>query len=393
MTISKKMSEFLEQGSWIRRMFEDGIELKKKYGPENVFDLSLGNPIFSPPDVLYDEMKSLINNPDKSAHRYMPNAGLDETRKKVAEFLSATTNHNFNLNNILMTGGAGGALNVALKSILDPGDEVIFFTPFFPEYFFYTDNHSGVSKIIDSDDNFIPDLKSLDSNINSKTKAVIINSPNNPSGIVYDDDFYKQFSEILKKHETLLNREIFVISDEPYRRIIFDDLDCPNILDFHDNTIVASSFSKDLAIPGERIGYLGISPNIKNTEILMDGLVFANRVLGFVNAPAFMQRAISNILFNTVNIEEYLLRRNFLCDELGKLGYEFIIPKGAFYLFPKSPLDDDISFTKLLKENNVLVVPGSGFGKKGYFRISFCVDWDSIKGSISGFEKAINSIN
>mgnify|MGYP001173104757 FL=1 len=393
MTISKKMSDFLEQGSWIRRMFEDGIELKKKYGPENVFDLSLGNPIFSPPDVLYDEMKSLINNPDKSAHRYMPNAGLDETRKKVAEFLTATTNHNFNLNNILMTGGAGGALNVALKSILDPGDEVIFFTPFFPEYFFYTDNHSGVSKIIDSDDNFIPDLKSLDSNINSKTKAVIINSPNNPSGIVYDDDFYKQFSEILKKHETLLNREIFVISDEPYRRIIFDDLDCPNILDFHDNTIVASSFSKDLAIPGERIGYLGISPNIKNTEILMDGLVFANRVLGFVNAPAFMQRAISNILFNTVNIEEYLLRRNFLCDELGKLGYEFIIPKGAFYLFPKSPLDDDISFTKLLKENNVLVVPGSGFGKKGYFRISFCVDWDSIKGSISGFEKAINSIN
>lgn len=393
MTISKKMSDFLEQGSWIRRMFEDGIELKKKYGPENVFDLSLGNPIFSPPDVLYDEMESLINTPDKSAHRYMPNAGLDETRKKVAEFLSATTNHNFNLNNILMTGGAGGALNVALKSILDPGDEVIFFTPFFPEYFFYTDNHSGVSKIIDSDDNFIPDLKSLDSNINSKTKAVIINSPNNPSGIVYDDDFYKQFSEILKKHETLLNREIFVISDEPYRRIIFDDLDCPNILDFHDNTIVASSFSKDLAIPGERIGYLGISPNIKNTEILMDGLVFANRVLGFVNAPAFMQRAISNILFNTVNIEEYLLRRNFLCDELGKLGYEFIIPKGAFYLFPKSPLDDDISFTKLLKENNVLVVPGSGFGKKGYFRISFCVDWDSIKGSISGFEKAINSIN
>lgn len=393
MTISKKMSDFLEQGSWIRRMFEDGIELKKKYGPENVFDLSLGNPIFSPPDVLYDEMESLINNPDKSAHRYMPNAGLDETRKKVAEFLSATTNHNFNLNNILMTGGAGGALNVALKSILDPGDEVIFFTPFFPEYFFYTDNHSGVSRIIDSDDNFIPDLKSLDSNINSKTKAVIINSPNNPSGIVYDDDFYKEFSEILKKHETLLKREIFVISDEPYRRIIFDDLDCPNILDFHDNTIVASSFSKDLAIPGERIGYLGISPNIKNTEILMDGLVFANRVLGFVNAPAFMQRAIANILFNTVNIEEYLLRRNFLCDELGKLGYDFIIPKGAFYLFPKSPLDDDISFTKLLKENNVLVVPGSGFGKKGYFRISFCVDWDSIKGSISGFEKAINSIN
>ena len=383
----------MSQGSWIRKMFEEGIELKQKYGAENIFDLSIGNPVMNPPEQFFEELMKIAQAPISGMHRYMPNAGLDETREKVAEFLTATTNHNFGLNNILMTGGAGGALNVALKSILDPGDEVIFFTPFFPEYFFYTDNHSGVSKIIESDDNFIPDLKSFDANINSKTKAVIINSPNNPSGIVYNDDFYKEFSEILKKHETLLNREIFVISDEPYRRIIFDDLDCPNILDFHDNTIVASSFSKDLAIPGERVGYLGISPNIKNTEILMDGLVFANRVLGFVNAPAFMQRAIANILFNTVNIEEYLLRRNFLCDELSKLGYNFIIPKGAFYLFPKSPLDDDILFTKLLKENKVLVVPGSGFGKKGYFRISFCVDWESIKGSISGFEKAINSVS
>ena len=393
MTISKKMSEFLEQGSWIRRMFEDGIELKKKFGPENVFDLSLGNPIFSPPDVLHEEMKKLIENPDKSAHRYMPNAGLDSTREKVAEFLTATTNHNFITENILMTGGAGGALNVALKSILDPGDEVIYFTPFFPEYYFYTDNHAGISKIIDSNDEFIPDLESFDNSINNKTKAVIINSPNNPSGVVYDKNFYQKFSKILQKHEMILGREIFVISDEPYRRILFDGLECPNILDFHDNTIIASSFSKDLAIPGERIGYIGLSPKIKNKSLLMDGLVFSNRVLGFVNAPAFMQRAISNILFHTVDVNEYLTRRNYLCEELLKLGYDFVKPKGAFYLFPKSPIEDDISFTKILKENKVLVVPGSGFGKKGYFRISFCVDWDSIKGSISGFERSINSIS
>ena len=374
-------------------MFEDGIELKKKYGSDNVFDLSLGNPVFPPPDILYDEMKSLIDNPDKSAHRYMPNAGLDMTRQKVAEFLTKTTNHDFQSRNILMTSGAGGALNVVLKSILDPEDEVVIFTPFFPEYFFYTDNHSGISKIVDSDDKFIPDLNSLDSSINQRTKAVIINSPNNPSGVIYDEKFLIEFSEILKKHEKKLQREIFVISDEPYRRIVFDGIDCPNILDFHDNTIVASSFSKDLAIPAERIGYVALSPNIENQNLLMDGIVFANRVLGFVNAPAFMQRAISNILFSSVDIEEYLLRRNFLCDELEKLGYEFVKPEGAFYLFPKSPIEDDVKFTEILKNNKVLVVPGTGFGKKGYFRISFCVDWDSIKGSISGFKKAIDSID
>tara|TARA_B110000116_G_scaffold262133_1_gene267104 strand:- start:734 stop:1915 length:1182 start_codon:yes stop_codon:yes gene_type:complete len=393
MTISKKMTTFLEQGSWIRRMFEDGIELKKKYGSDNVFDLSLGNPVFPPPDILYDEMKSLIDNPDKSAHRYMPNAGLDMTRQKVAEFLTKTTNHDFQSRNILMTSGAGGALNVVLKSILDPEDEVVIFTPFFPEYFFYTDNHSGISKIVDSDDKFIPDLNSFDSIINQRTKAVIINSPNNPSGVIYDEKFLIKFSEILKKHEIKLQREIFVISDEPYRRIVFDGVDCPNILDFHDNTIIASSFSKDLAIPGERIGYVALSPNIENQNLLMNGIVFANRVLGFVNAPAFMQRAISNILFSSVDIEEYLLRRNFLCDELEKLGYEFVKPEGAFYLFPKSPIEDDVKFTEILKNNKVLVVPGTGFGKKGYFRISFCVDWDSIKGSISGFKKAIDSID
>ena len=392
MTISNKMKNFLKQGSWIRRMFEDGIELKKKYGAENVFDLSLGNPIFSPPDDLYDELKKLINNPDKSAHRYMPNAGLDQTRLKVAEFLTKTTNHSFKLSNVLMTGGAGGALNVILKAILDPDDEVILFTPFFPEYYFYTDNHSGITRIVDSDDKFIPDLDSFNKNINNKTKAVIINSPNNPSGVVYSEQFLIKMSEILNNYEKKFNREIFVISDEPYRRIVFDGLDCPNILDYYKNTIIASSFSKDLAIPGERIGYVALSPKISNHHLLMDGIVFANRVLGFVNAPAFMQRAVSNILFSSVDVEEYLLRRNYLCDELGKLGYEFEKPQGAFYLFPKSPIEDDVEFTNLLKENKVLVVPGSGFGKKGYFRISFCVDWPSIEGSIEGFKKTINLV-
>ena len=206
MTISNKMKNFLKQGSWIRRMFEDGIELKKKYGAENVYDLSLGNPIFSPPDVLYDELKKLIDNPDKSAHRYMPNAGLDQTRLKVADFLTKTTNHPFKLSNILMTGGAGGALNVILKAILDPDDEVIIFTPFFPEYFFYTDNHSGITRIVDSDDKFIPDLDSFNKNINNKTKAVIINSPNNPSGVVYTEQFLIRMSEILNHYEIFFKR-------------------------------------------------------------------------------------------------------------------------------------------------------------------------------------------
>ena len=270
MTISNKMKNFLKQGSWIRRMFEDGIELKKKYGAENVFDLSLGNPIFSPPDDLYDELKKLIDNPDKSAHRYMPNAGLDQTRLKVAEFLTKTTNHSFKLSNVLMTGGAGGALNVILKAILDPDDEVIVFTPFFPEYYFYADNHSGITRIVDSDDKFIPDLDSFNKNINNKTKAVIINSPNNPSGVVYSEQFLIKMSEILNNYEKKFNREIFVISDEPYRRIVFDGLDCPNILDYYKNTIIASSFSKDLAIPGERIGYVALSPKISNHHLLTE---------------------------------------------------------------------------------------------------------------------------
>ena len=308
------------------------------------------------------------------------------------EFITKTTNHTFKLSNVLMTGGAGGALNVILKAILDPDDEVIVFTPFFPEYYFYVDNHSGITRIVDSDDKFIPDLDSFNKNINNKTKAVIINSPNNPSGVVYSEQFLIKMSEILNNYEKKFKREIFVISDEPYRRIVFDGLDCPNILDYYKNTIVASSFSKDLAIPGERIGYVALSPKISNQNLLMDGIVFANRVLGFVNAPAFMQRAVSNILFSSVDVEEYLIRRNYLCDELGKLGYEFEKPQGAFYLFPKSPIEDDVEFTNLLKENKVLVVPGSGFGKKGYFRISFCVDWPSIEGSIEGFKKTIELI-
>ena len=381
------MKNFLEQGSWIRRMFEDGIELKKKYGAENVYDLSLGNPIFSPPDELYDELRKLIDNPDKSAHRYMPNAGLDQTRSKVAEFLTKTTNHHFELSNVLMTGGAGGALNVILKAILDPEDEVIMFTPFFPEYFFYTDNHAGISQIVDSDDKFIPDLDSFNKKINNKTKAVIINSPNNPSGVVYSEKFLIKMSEILNSYEKKFNREIFVISDEPYRRIVFDGLDCPNILDYYKNTIVASSFSKDLAIPGERIGYVALSPKINNQNLLMDGIVFANRVLGFVNAPAFMQRAVSNILFSSVDVEEYLLRRNYLCDELEKLGYEFEKPQGAFYLFPKSPIEDDVEFTNLLKDNKVLVVPGSGFGKKVISEFHFVWIGPALKALLQALRK------
>ena len=364
MAISNKVRNFMEQGSWIRKMFEEGIALKQQYGEENVFDLSLGNPVMDPPQRFYDELKKISENPVKGMHRYMPNAGLDQTRSKVADFLTKTTNHHFELSNVLMTGGAGGALNVILKAILDPQDEVIMFTPFFPEYFFYTDNHAGISQIVDSDDKFIPDLDSFNKKINNKTKAVIINSPNNPSGVVYNERFLIKMSEILNSYEKKFNREIFVISDEPYRRIVFDGLDCPNILDYYKNTIVASSFSKDLAIPGERIGYVALSPKINNQNLLMDGIVFANRVLGFVNAPAFMQRAVSNILFSSVDVEEYLIRRNYLCDELEKLGYEFEKPQGAFYLFPKSPIEDDVKFTNLLKDNKVLVVPGSGVGKK-----------------------------
>ena len=390
MAISNKVRGFMEKGSWIRKMFEEGISLKQQYGEENVFDLSLGNPVMNPPEQFYKELKKISENPINGMHRYMPNAGLNETRTAVAKGLSNETGLSFTPDEIVMTCGAGGALNVVMKTLLDPGDEFVIFAPFFVEYNFYADNHGGSCKIVPPDENFLPDMEVFKSSININTRGVLINSPNNPSGIVYEDKTLSEMCQIIKEKEVEFGTEIYLVSDEPYRKIIFDNLKYNHIFNYHDRSIVATSHSKDLALPGERIGYIAVNPNCSDLEELVDGLVFCNRTLGFVNAPALIQHLITHLQDATIDVKVYEKKRDYLYKELTNMGYSLIKPQGAFYMFPKSPIEDDVQFSEELKENRVLVVPGRGFGLPGYFRISYCMEDSTIRGSLEGLEKAIS---
>ena len=386
--VSKKIQQFLQQGSEIRKMFEEGAILKKQYGADNVFDLSLGNPIMEPPKKFYESLKNISINQPLGIHRYMPNSGYSATRQAIAKNLSIETELNFSENNIIMTCGAGGALNVVLKTLLNSGDNVIILNPYFVEYPFYIDNHNGESRMVDCDENFHPNINELKETITATTKAIIINSPNNPTGVVYPTEVLNSIADVIKDKEKEFNISIFIISDEPYRKIIYDDNKYPFLYKFHDRTIIATSHSKDLGLAGERIGYIAVNPLLSNSQDLIDAMIFCNRTLGFVNAPALMQNIIGELQDITVDIKEYTNKRDFLYTELSNIGYEIKKPEGAFYMFPKSPLVNDRDFTQLLKKQNVLVVPGSAFGKQGYFRISYCVTDEELKGSIRGFDKA-----
>ena len=387
MTISTKLKKSMEQGSWIRKMFEEGILLKTKIGADKVYDLSLGNPIYEPPPKFIELLRNYIENPASGLHRYMPNAGLAETREAVAKNLTTETGLIFSKEDIVMTCGAGGALNIIIKTLLDPGDEIVVFAPYFAEYFFYADNHGGKCVVLDHDDDFMPKLSMLEEIVNEKTKMVIVNSPNNPSGVVYPNSVLKTLGQSIKKLELKYGRAIFIVSDEPYRKIIYDDISYNHIFSTHSNTIVATSHSKDLGLAGERIGYVAVNPDNENKDEIIDGLTFSNRVLGFVNAPALMQHLIINLQSETVNIDDYRQSRDFLWTNLTDIGYEVIKPQGAFYMFPKSPIEDDVKYVNELRKKNVLVVPGSGFGSPGYFRISYCVDEHTLHNCIDGFRK------
>jgi aspartate aminotransferase len=386
MAIAKKIKQHMTEGGWIRKMFEEGIALQKKYGVKNVFDLSLGNPIFEPPEQFRLELRDWANKPRPGMHRYMPNAGYPETRAAVAAHLSAKTGLPFTASEIVMTCGAAGALNTALKAISEPGDEIIIFAPYFSEYVYYADNHEAVAKIVPTDSQFMPDLKALEKSITSKTKAVLVNSPNNPSGAVYNAEVLQGIGKILAKKEKQYGTEIFLLSDDVYRKLVYDGLECPYLFQYHPRTIVATSHSKDLALPGERIGYVAVNPQYEGREELINGLVFCNRVLGFVNAPALMQHIVQSLQNASVDIGQYARKRDFLYNNLAEMGYSIVKPQGAFYMFPKSPIEDDLAFIREIQKYNVLVVPGQGFGAPGYFRISYCVDDWVIEGSLKGFK-------
>ena len=393
MAISRKVREQMNDSSWIRRMFEEGIELREIHGAENVFDLSLGNPLLEPPDEFRAELARLVADESPGTHRYMPNGGFPEVRASIAEVLAQESGVPITGAEILMTVGAAGAINTILRSILDQNDEVVLIAPYFAEYIFYVQHQSGVVKEAKCDENWLPDIESLEAAISPRTRAVIINSPNNPTGVIYPESSIVAIATALQRAEEKYGTEIYMISDEPYRKLIYTDAPYPFIFNHHPRSVVATSHSKDLGLAGERIGYAAVNPNDPSKNDLMDALNFSLRTLGFVNAPALMQRAVASIQRATVDIDIYRKKRDLLYGALTDIGYECVRPDGAFYLFPKSPIPDETEFVAQLQKELVLVVPGVGFGTSGFFRASYCVEDWVIEGSIEGFRKVFAKAN
>ena len=389
MTISTKIKGAIEKSSFIRKMFEEGSRLKAEHGAEKVFDFSLGNPYLAPPAAFKETLIKVAQASGEGIHSYMPNTGYPFVREAVAGFVSTQQEVTLDENDIVMTCGAAGALNVVLKTLLDPGDEVICPAPYFVEYNFYADNHGGVVRTVKTNSDFTLDLGAINDAICTKTKAVLINTPNNPTGQVYGKESLDALGELLARKSQELGHPIVLISDEPYRKITYNGVVVPSIMTSYTNSLVVTSYSKDISIPGERIGYIAIHPDFEGKGVFLGGLALCNRILGYVNAPAMMQRVVAEIQGITVDMAPYEKNRQLLVDGLTKAGYEFTAPKGAFYLFPKSPIDDDVAFVAELQKELILVVPGSGFAGPGHFRISFCVDEKTITGSLPGFTKVM----
>ena len=388
MTVAKKMQAFAEKSSWIRKMFEEGARMKAEYGADNVFDFSLGNPDVPPPEKFGEVLRDLAENDQPGVHSYMPNGGYPFVREALAEKLSQEQGVSLGLGDILMTCGAAGGLNVIMKSLLDPGDEVIILAPFFVEYNFYVDNHGGVTRIVNTDEEFNIDLDAIEAALSEKTKVVLINSPNNPTGQVYSAESLQALGQLLDRAGEKFCSSIYLVSDEPYRKIVFDGLTVPSIMDVTTNSIVVSSYSKDLSLPGERIGYIAVHPDMHEKTALLDAMTLANRILGFVNAPALMQRVVARLQDVSVDSSIYEKRRQVFCEVLDNAGFEYVKPKGAFYLFPKTPVDD-VDFCTLLQEEKILAVPGRGFGAPGYIRLAFCIDEKVIAASAEAFKRAM----
>jgi aspartate aminotransferase len=388
MTASQKMLAFAEKSSWIRKMFEEGTRMKAQFGAENVFDFSLGNPDVPPPPQFLHVLTELAQSTAPGMHAYMPNSGYPHVREAVAARLAREQGAGIGASDVLMTCGAAGALNVAMKALLDPGDEVILISPFFVEYTFYVDNHGGVSKIVSADEEFKLDLAAIEAALSEKTKVVLMNSPNNPTGQVYSAESLAALGKLLDRAGERFGRTLYIIADEPYRKIVYDGLEVPSVMAASVNTIVVSSYSKDLSLPGERIGYLAVHPEMPDKAALLNAMTLANRILGFVNAPALMQRAVAQLQDVSADVSIYARRRDIFCKILDEAGIEYVRPKGAFYLFPKTPIDD-VEFCQLLLEEKILAVPGQGFGRPGHIRLAFCVDEERIRKAGDGFKRVM----
>lgn len=369
-------------------MFERGRRLKAEIGDNRVFDFSLGNPNAEPPAQFFDALRRCAAEHAPAAHRYMPNAGFDETRAAVAAMLSDEYGTRFDAAGVLLTSGAAGATNVVLHSILDPGDEVIVLVPCFPEYRFYIEHAQGRMVSVETDSAFQPDIDAISRAITSRTRAILINSPNNPTGAVYSEKTLRRLADAAAAHDRR-DRPLYLISDDVYRRVVFDMPRCPTLVGGYARTIVVSSYSKDLSIPGERLGYVAIPPATPDRSELMPALTMLNRTLGFVSAPAFMQRVVARCAAARCDIGFYRQNRDRLCDSLRAFGYELETPAGALYVFAKTPIEDDVAFIDILLQQRILAVPGRGFGRPAHMRLSYCVDRATIEGSLAGFREAI----
>ncbi|HOD98803.1 MAG TPA: pyridoxal phosphate-dependent aminotransferase [Syntrophales bacterium] len=390
MAMAKKIEGFITQSSWIRRMFEEGIRLKQEFGAGNVYDFSLGNPNVEPPEEFRQALREVAAADIPGKHAYMPNAGYPETRRAVADYLFREQGVAITAEQVVMTVGAGGALNVVFKTILDPGDEVLIPTPFFVEYRFYVDNGGGITVTVPTREDFSLDLTAIEAAINKNTKAVLINSPNNPTGRVYDVASLEGLAAVMRRKSGDYGRTIYLVSDEPYRDIVYDGVQVPGVMKLYGHSILVFSYSKSLSLSGERIGYIAVHPECEDAADLMGGLVLCNRMLGFVNAPALMQRVIARLQGVNVDAGIYKRKRDLLCEGLASVGYEVSKPEGAFYLFQKTPIADDVAFVRALQEERILAVPGSGFGGPGFIRIAYCVDDATIKNAMAGFGRVLN---
>jgi aspartate aminotransferase len=385
MSISLAIAGQMERASWIRRMFEIGIQLRRERGAENVFDYSLGNPEVEPPAAVIEALARVVAQNRPHSHGYMPNAGYPEVRAAIARGLAARTGLPFTGEDVIMTSGAAGAINTVLKSILDPGDEVLLLNPHFPEYRFYVENHGGRAVFVETGACFQPDPERIRAAITPRTKALILNSPNNPTGALYGE-------EMLRELNSLIREPMIAISDEPYRPIIYDGVQPPETLSLIDRSVLAWSWSKAMAISGERIGYLAISPRLTEAAPLVNACTFANRILGYINAPAIWQRVVVEVPDATVDVGLYQAKRDLLCDALAAMGYDAPRPQGAYYVFPRTPIADDVAFIRRLQAEGILAVPGTGFGRGGYMRLSLTIGKEEIERSLPGFERVIRAL-
>jgi len=386
--ISEVMAQQVKNSSIIRAMFEEGKRLATLYGPENVYDFSLGNPNLEPPVEIKEAILQVLNEESPmQLHGYMNNSGFEEVREKIAQSLNERFGTEFGSENILMTVGAAGGLNVIFKVLLNPEDEVITFAPFFGEYRNYVQNYQGKLIVISPNTvDFQPNLKELAEKITPRTKAVLLNSPNNPTGVIYSRETIIALADLLWAKQQEYGTDIYLISDEPYRELVYEQKEVPYLTKYYANTLVAYSFSKSLSLPGERIGYLVIPKEAADYENLIAAANIANRILGFVNAPSLFQKVIAKCLQVKVDLEAYNRNRELLYNSLVSYGYSCIKPEGAFYLFIKTPLDNDLEFCELAKKKNILIVPGTSFGCPGYARIAYCVAHETIVRALPGFK-------